>query len=88
MLHHVLTFKGEPKKLKNKIVEYILFLIAHNRSGFDSYVVLSNLPQWRNVAKPIKNGAGIISLKTFNGNVDENKKNSSKYSFQMWESSY
>ena len=74
MLDHVLSYKGEPKKIKNKIVEYNLYLIAHNGSGFDSYVVLNNLPQWRNVVKLIKNGAGIISLKIFNGYVDEQKK--------------
>ena len=74
MLDHVLSFKGEPKKVKNKIVEYDLYLIAHNGSGFDSYVVLNNLPQWRSVVKPIKNGAGIVSLKRFNGYVDPVKK--------------
>ena len=74
MLDHVLSFKGEPKKVKNRIVEYNPYLIAHNGSGFDSYVVLINLPQWRSVVKLIKNGVGIISLKIFNGYVDQNKK--------------
>ena len=74
MLDHVLSFKGEPKKVKNKIVEYNLYLIAHNGSGFDSCVVLNNLPQWRSVVKLIKNGAGIVSLKIFNGYVDPVKK--------------
>ena len=74
MLDHVLSFKGEPKKVKIKIVEYDLYLIAHNGSGFDSYVVLNNLPQWRSVVKTIKNGAGIISLKIFNGYIDPVKK--------------
>ena len=74
MLEHVLSFKGETKKIKNNIVEYNLYLIAHNGSGFDSYVVLNNLPQWRSVVKLIKNGAGIVSLKIFNGYVDQNKK--------------
>ena len=46
MLDHVLSFKGEPKKVRKKIVENNLYLIAHNGSGFDSYVVLNNLPQW------------------------------------------
>ena len=73
MLDYVLSFKGEPKKVK-KIVEYNLYLIAHNGSGFDSYVVLNNLPQWRSDVKLIKNGAGIISLKIFNGYVHQNKK--------------
>ena len=74
MLDHVLSFKGEPKKVKNKIVEYNLYLIAQNGSGFDSYVVLNNLPQWRSVVKLIKNGTGIISLKIFNGYIDPVKK--------------
>ena len=74
MLDHVLSFKGKPKKVKNKIVEYNLYLIAHNGSGFDSYVVLNNLPKWRSVVKLIKNGAGIISHKIFNGYVDLVKK--------------
>ena len=62
MLDHVLSFKGEPKKVKNKIVGYNLYLIAHNGSGFDSYVLLNNLPRWRSVVKLIKNGAGVVSL--------------------------
>ena len=74
MLDHVLSFKGEPKKVKNKIVECDLYLIAHNGSGFDSYVVLNNLPKWRSIVKLIKNGAGIVSLKIFNGYVDPVKK--------------
>ena len=73
MLDYVLPFKGEPKRKNNKIVKYNLYLIAHNGSGFDSYVVLNNLPQWRTV-KLIKNGSGIVSLQIFNGYVDQNKK--------------
>ena len=60
MLDRVLSFKGEPRKIKNKIVDYKLNLIAHNGLGFDSYVVLNKLSQWRSVVKLIKNGAGII----------------------------
>ena len=74
MLDHVLSFKGEPKKIKNNIVENNLYLIAHNGSGFDSYVVLNNLPKWRSIVKLIKNGARIVSLKIFNGYVDPVKK--------------
>ena len=73
MLDYVLQFKGEPKRINNKIVEYSLYLIAHKGGGFDSYVVLNNLPQWK-TAKLIKNGSGILSLKIFNGYVDQNKK--------------
>ena len=88
MLDRVLSFKGEPKKIKNKIVECNIYLIVHIGSGFDSYVVLNNLPQWRCVVKLIRNGGGTISLKIFNGYVDQNKKNTSMSSFQMCDSSY
>ena len=73
MLDYVLQYKGEPKRINNKIVKYSLYLIAHKGSGFDSYVVLNSLPQWRTV-NLIKNGSGIVSLKIFNGYVDQIKK--------------
>ena len=73
MLDYVLQFKREPKRINNKIVKYNLYLLAHKGSGFDSYVVLNNLPRWRTVSL-IKNGSGIVSLKLFNGYVDQNKK--------------
>ena len=73
MLDYVLQFKGEPKRINHKVVKYNLYLIAHKGSGFDSYVVLNNLPQWRSF-KLIKNGSSIVSLKTFNGCVDPVKK--------------
>ena len=74
MLDYVLQFKVEPKRINNKIVKYNLYLIAHKGSGFDCYVVLNNLPQWRTVVSLIKNGLGIVSLKIFNGYVDPVKK--------------
>ena len=49
-------------------------MIAHNGSGFDSYVVINNLLQWRSDVTPIKNGRVIVSLKIFDGYVDEKKK--------------
>ena len=49
-------------------------MVAHNGSGFDNFVVLFLLPQWRSVVKLTKNGAGLISNKIFNGYVDQNKK--------------
>ena len=45
MLHYVLQFKGEAKRVINKIVKYNLYLLAHKGSGFDSYFVLNKLPQ-------------------------------------------
>ena len=62
------------KNVDNKIVEYILHSIVHNGSDFDCYVVLKNLLQWPSVFNLLKNGAGIVSLKIFNGFVDDKKK--------------
>ena len=67
MLDHVLHFKGGHQKVNKKIFKYYLYKLAHNGSGFDSYVVLNNLPQWRSVVNLIKNGSGIVSPKIFNG---------------------
>ena len=60
MLDYALEFKGEAKKINNKFVGYKLYLIAHNGSGFNSYVVLSNLPQWQTVVNIIKKGAKTV----------------------------
>ena len=76
MLDHVLQIKGETKKVNNKNLKYNLYILAHNGSGFDSYVALKNLPQWRTIVSLIKNGPGFVSLKIFAGYVDENKKKS------------
>ena len=45
MLDLFLEIKGEAKRVNIKNVRYNLYLIAHNGSGFDSYVVLNSLPQ-------------------------------------------
>ena len=74
MLDYVLSFKGDPQKVKDRIVENIPYLIAHNGNGFDSYVVINKLPQWRSIVDFIKNGAGFVSLKNFKGYIDEIKK--------------
>ena len=66
MLGNVLSFKGAAKRFKIKIVEKNLYMVAHNGSGFDSYVVLNNLPPWRYVFNLIKNGTGIVPVKRFN----------------------
>ena len=73
MLDHVLQFKGESKEVNNEIVEYNLYMLLHNGSGFDRYVVLNNLPQLRTVVEIIRNGSSVVSLKVFNGYEDENK---------------
>ena len=75
MLYHAVEFKGETKEVNIKIVEKNPYMIAHNGSVsvFDSYIVMKILPQWRVVVILIKNGAGVVSLKMFNGFVDKNK---------------
>ena len=71
MLDYIITFKGEPKKVDNKIVEYELHMLGHNGSSFDTYIILNNLPKCRRIVNIIKNGKGIISLKIFNGYIDK-----------------
>ena len=46
MLDLASSFEGEPKKVKYKNVKNNLILLAQKRSGFDTYIVLKNLPQW------------------------------------------
>ena len=50
------------------------YVIHHNGSGFDLYVVLKNVPQWRTNVSLIKNGSGIVYPKILNGYVDKSKK--------------
>ena len=72
-LDYVSRIKGEAKRVNNKIVKFILYLFAHKGSGFDSYVVLINLPQRRTDVSLIKNGSGIVFLRKLNGSVDQKK---------------
>ena len=62
ILDYVLQFKGEPKRVNTKNVNYNLYLLAHKGSGFDSYVVLKNLPQWRTIVSLINNGSVVNQL--------------------------
>ena len=69
-LDFCLKLKGDARKVNNKIVEYNLQMHAHNGSGFDTWIILNNLPcDRRIVGDIIKNGKGIISLKVFNGYI-------------------
>ena len=75
-----LKLKGEERKVNNKIVEYNLQLHALNGSGFDTWVILNNLPCDKHIVGDIiKNGKGIISLKVFNGYIEKNKKQIPQY---------
>ena len=53
MLDYVLQLKGEAKKINNKFVKNNPDLLHHKGSGFDSYVVLKKIPQWRTVVSLI-----------------------------------
>ena len=69
-LDFCLKLKGEEyKDKKGKFLEYNLQLHAHNGSGFDTWVVLINLPCVKRIVNIIKNGKGIIELKVFNGYI-------------------
>ena len=72
--HFLLKFKGEERKVNNKIVEYTLQLDARNGSGFDTWITLNNLPCDKHTVDIIKNGKGINSLRVFNSYIQNNKK--------------
>ena len=79
-LDFLLKIKGEPRKVKNKIVEYNLQMHAHNGSGFDTWIILNNLPCDKHIVGDIiKNGKGIIQLKVFNGYIEKDKKQIPQY---------
>ena len=65
-LDFCLKLKSEERKdKKNKILENNLQPHAHNGSGFDTYIVLNNLPCEKIIVNIIKNGDGVIELKLF-----------------------
>ena len=80
-LNFCLKLKGEERKtVNNKVVEYNLQMHAHNGSGFDTWIILNNLPCNKHIVGDIiKNGKGIISLKVFNGYIEKNKEQIPQY---------
>ena len=78
-LDFYLKLKGDERKVKNKIVEYNLQMHAHNGSGFDTWIVLNNLPCDKHIVDIIKNGKRIFSLKVINGLIYKNNKQISQY---------
>ena len=74
VLDFCLKLKGEEFKIRNKVVEKNLQLHAHNGSGFDTWIILNNLPCDKNIVDIIKNGKSIISSRVFNGSIQNNKK--------------
>ena len=78
-LDFCLKLKGEERKVKNKIVEYNLQLHVHNRSGFDTWIVLNILPCDKHNVDIIKNGKKFIELKVFDGLIHKNNKQFPQY---------
>ena len=72
-LDFCLKLKGEYKDKKGKVLEYNLQIHAYNESGFDTWIVLNNLPCDKRFVNII-NGKGIIELKIFNGYIEKNEK--------------
>ena len=66
-LDFCLKLKGDERKVQKKINEYNLQIHAHTGSGFDTWIVLNNLPCDKHIVDIIKNGKGIIELKVVNG---------------------
>ena len=75
----VLKFKGEKRKVKNRIVKQNLQRRPHNGSGFDTRISLIYLPCDKRNIDINKIGKGIIELKFFNGYVQNNKKRNPQY---------
>ena len=61
--------REEYKDKKSKHLENNPQLHAHIGSGFDTWIVLSNLPFNQKIVNIIKNGKGIIELEVFNGYI-------------------
>ena len=80
-LDFCLKLKGEERKtVNNKVVEYNLQLHAHNGSGFDTWIILNNLPCDKHIVGDIiKNGKGIIFLKKFNEYIEKKSKQVPQY---------
>ena len=78
-LDFCLKLKGEERKVKNKIIDFNLQMQPHNGSGFDTWIVLNNLPCDKHIVDIIKSGKGIIELKVFNGLIYKNNKQIPQY---------
>ena len=73
-LDFCLKLKGDERKVKNQLIEYNLQMHAHSGSGFDTWIVLKNLPCEKHIVDVIKNGKGVIEFKVFNGLIHKNNK--------------
>ena len=70
-----MKFKGyERKSVSNKKVEYKLQLHPHTGSGFDTWIILNNLPCDKHIVDINKIGKDKFSLRVSNGYLQNIKK--------------
>ena len=60
-------------------MEYILQVHAHKGIGFDSWIKLNNPTCDKHIVDIIKNGKDNISMRVFNGYIQNNKKQIPQY---------
>ena len=81
-LYFSFKFKGEPRKtIINKVVEYKFHLHAHKGTGFNTWIIINTLRCDKHIVDNIKNGKSVISLRIFNGYIENIKKQSPHYLF-------
>ena len=73
-----IKFKEE-RKIKNKLVEYNLQYHAQKGSGFDTWIIMNNVPCDKHIVHNIKTRRGIVELKVFNGYIQNNAKQTPQY---------
>ena len=82
-LGNVLDFFLIIKEIKEEIEEIkfskIIYLIAHNGSGFDTSIIFYILPFDKRIVNIVKNGKGILELKILNGNIQHIKRQIPQY---------
>ena len=74
-----LKIKGEERNVKKKVVEYNLQLHARNGSGFDTWIILNNLPCDEHIVDINKNGKSYFSMKLFDGYIHNGKRQIPQY---------
>ena len=80
-LDFLLKFREEERKVNNKTVEYNLQTQAQNGSGFDTWIILSNLPCDKHTVDNFKKRESIFSLRVFDGYIQNRKKQIPQYLF-------
>ena len=69
-----MKFKGEERKIKNKIVECNSELDAHNLLSLDTWIILNNLFFDKHIVDIFRKGKGLVSLRVSHGYIQNKKK--------------